>query len=326
MQTPGMLVMSNMAPGTIDRLVSYAQLAEAQGIRNFLVTESMTDSLALAQHIAGKTARIQVGTGITNIYLRHPFLAALHAIAIDQIAPGRMLLGLGTSHVPTNKVYGIAMDKPLSALREYLNTIASVFCGEYEAFAQMAARGLAVPQTTLKIPVYVAGISPKSVVLTGELADGSLPLNYAPHGLKEVVDGIAHGAQKAGRSPKDVTIALIMHCCVCEDRAVALRSVKRTLSFYGRMPFYNRLFARQGYVKEAEHLTAAWTKGDANGAAEAVSDQMAEQVAAMGTAQDCRKKIEEFERAGASYVILYPTALDGDYDAGVRAVLNAFKG
>ena len=247
-------------------------------------------------------------------------------MTIDRLAPGRMLLGLGTSHVPTNKAYGISMEKPLTALREYLTTVTKVFRGEYEGLAQMAARGLAVPRAEHKIPIYVAGISPKSIVLTGELADGSLPLNYAPHGLKEVVDGIAQGAQRAGRSPAEVKIALIMHCCVCPDRAVALRSVKRTLAFYGRMPFYNRLFARQGYQKEAAGVTAGWTKGDTNAAAEAVSEQMAEQIAAMGTAQDCRKKIEEFEKAGASYVILYPTAIDGDYDKGVRAVLEAFAG
>lgn len=326
MQTPGMLVLSNMASGTIDQLVTYAQMAEAREVRNFLVTESVTDSLALAQHIASKTTRIQVGTGITNIYLRHPLLAALHVLAIDQVAPGRILLGLGTSHVPTNKAYGIAMDKPLTALRDYVTTVSSVFQGKYEALAQMAARGLAVPKAERKIPIYVAGISPKSIVLTGELADGSLPLNYAPHGLQEVVDGIAQGARKAGRSPADVTIAFIMHCCVCPDRAVALRSVKRTLAFYGRMPFYNRLFARQGYQKEAERITAGWAKGDTNAAAEAVSDQMAEQMAAIGTAQECQKKVEEFEKAGASYVVLYPTAIDGDYDKGVRAVLEAFGG
>jgi len=326
MQTPGLLIMSNMAPGTIDRLVSYAQMAETRGLRNFLVTESLTDSLALAQHLASRTARIQVGTGITNIYLRHPLLAALHVMAIDQVAPGRMLLGLGTSHVPTNKAYGIAMDKPLTALRDYISTITSVLQGKHEALAQMAARGLGVPKAERKIPIYVAGISPRSVVLTGELADGSLPLNYAPHGLREVVEGIAQGAEKAGRSAAEVTIALIMHCCVCADRAVALKSVKRTLSFYGRMPFYNRLFARQGYEKEAEEITAGWAKGDANTAAAAISDRMAEQIAAMGTAQECRKKIEEFEKAGASYVVLYPTAIDGDYDKGVRAVLEAFGG
>lgn len=326
MHTPGMLVLSSMAPGAIERTVSYAQMAEERGLRNFLVTESVTDSLALAQHLAGKTSRIHVGTGITNIYLRHPLLAALHVMTIDRVAPGRMLLGLGTSHVPTNAAYGITMEKPLTALRTYVTTVRKVFRGEYEGLARMAARGLAVPKAEREIPIYVAGISPKSIALTGELADGSLPLNYAPHGLKEVVDGIARGARQAGRSPSAVTVALIMHCCVCPDRAVALRSVKRTLAFYGQMPFYNRLFARQGFQQEATGIAEAAAKGDMQAAAAAVSDEMAEQIAAMGTAQECRKKVEEFEKAGASYVVLYPTAIDGDYDRGVRAVLEAFGG
>ncbi len=324
MQTPGMLVLSSMASGAVERLVDYAQKAEAIGLRNFLVTESLTDSLALAQHLATQTSRIQVGTGITNLYLRHPLICALHALTVDRLAPGRMLLGLGTSHVPVNQAYGIAMDKPLTALREYITAVQSIFRGEHEALAATAARGLPVPQVERPIPVYVAGISPKSIRLTGELADGSLPLNYSPAGLKEVVDGVAEGAKKAGRSPSEVTVALIMHCCVCPDRAVALRSVKRTLAFYGRMPFYNRLFVRQGFQKEAKGIAAAWDRGDAEGAAEAVSEEMAEQIAALGTAQECQRKVEEFEKAGASYVVLYPTPIDGDYDRGVRATLEAF--
>jgi alkanesulfonate monooxygenase SsuD/methylene tetrahydromethanopterin reductase-like flavin-dependent oxidoreductase (luciferase family) len=326
MQTPGMLVMSNLAPGTVEQLVSYTQMAEARGLRNFLVTESLTDSLALAQHLASVTKRIQVGTGITNLYLRHPLIAALHTLTIDKLAPGRILLGLGTSHVPVNRDYGIPMDKPLTALREYITALNSIFKGDYEGTARMATLGLPVPRAERKIPVYVAGISPKSIVLTGELADGSLPLNYSPDGLQEVVDGISLGAQQAGRSPSDVSIALIMHCCVCSDRAVALRSVKRTLSLYGRMPYYNRLFVRQGFEKEARGIAEAAAKGDTDAAAEAVSEDMAEQIAAMGTAQECHKKVEEFEKAGASYIVLYPTPIDGDYDKGVKATLEAFAG
>ena len=80
------------------------------------------------------------------------------------------------------------------------------------------------------------------------------------------------------------------------------------------------------YLKEVESIPAVCTKVYANAAAQAVSEQMAEQVAAIGSAQDCQKKIEEFEKAGASYVVLYPTAIDGDYDRGVKAVLAAFGG
>jgi alkanesulfonate monooxygenase SsuD/methylene tetrahydromethanopterin reductase-like flavin-dependent oxidoreductase (luciferase family) len=87
---------------------------------------------------------------------------------------------------------------------------------------------------------------------------------------------------------------------------------------------YNRFFARQGFAQEAAQLAAAAARGDQAAAEAAVSEAMAEQVAALGTAQDCQKKVEEWERAGASYVMLVPTAIDGDYDRSVRAVLEAF--
>ncbi len=323
MATPGMLIMSNMAPGSLEQYTVYVKKAEERRLRNFLVTESFTDSLALAQHLAAVTSHIQVGTGITNLYLRNPLIAALHAMTIDRLAPGRLLLGLGTSHVPLNSMFGIDMAKPLTALREYVTAVRNIFDGKDEA---AAALGLPPMQADNTIPIYLAGISPKSIHLTGELADGSLPLNYAPHGLHEVVEGIATGAQEAGRSPADVQIGLIMHCCVCADKAVALRSVRQTLSFYGRMPYYNRLFARQGFEKEAAGIMAAAEKNDMAAAAEAVSEDMAEQVAALGSRQECQQKLDEFERAGASYVILYPTAIDGDYERGVNAVLDAFSG
>jgi alkanesulfonate monooxygenase SsuD/methylene tetrahydromethanopterin reductase-like flavin-dependent oxidoreductase (luciferase family) len=321
MQTPGMLVMGSGSRRGVERISEYAKTAEQIGLRSFMVTEGpAVDSLALAQHVASITRRVQVGTGIANIYTRHPAIMAAHAMLIDAIAPGRLVLGLGTSHQPVNASYGINMDKPLGAMRDCVATVRKVFRGE----PILDRPGMTAPKAEGKISVYIAGISPKSIELTGEIADGSLPLNYCPRGLKEVADGIKRGGQRAGRDSADVAIALIMHCCVCSDAATALRSVKSALARYGTLPFYNRLFVRQGFVKEAEAIMAAGAKGDMAGAAAAVSDQMAREVAAMGSAQDCRRKLEEFEKAGAAYVLLYPVAIDGDYDRGVRAVLQAF--
>jgi len=321
MQTPGILVMGGMGKDALARLSDYARTAEQAGLRSFLVTEGpATDALAVSQHIASITSRIHVGTGIANIYTRHPAVMAGHAMTIDALTPGRLLLGLGTSHKPVNAAYGINMDKPLAALRDCVATLRKMFRGE----PMLNRPGMTARKAEGKIAVYIAGISPKSIELTGEIADGSLPLNYCPRGLKEVVDGIGRGAQRAGRDSKEVSIALIMHCCVCPDRALALRSVKSTLAMYGSLPFYNRLFVRQGFVKEAQAIMAAASKGDMAGAAAAVSDQMADEVAAMGSAQDCKNKLDEFEKAGASYVLLYPVPIESNYDRGVRAVLQAF--
>lgn len=324
MQTPGMLLFTGLAGGAIERAVTYAKMAEERGFRNFLVTEAAADALALTQHLATVTSRIQVGTAIFNIFLRPPLLAALQALTIDAIAPGRLFLGLGTSHAILNQAYGLPMKKPLTAMRMYVSTMTSVFRGEHPGLSQMAAAGMAVPRAERKIPIFLAGVSPKSIQLTGEIADGSIPAQYGPHMLKEVVDGVAEGARRAGRSPEDVTIVPIVHCCVCPDRGVALRSVQRQLAFYASLPFYNRIFMRHGFQPEAEKIAMAVAKGDMAAAAAAVSERMAEECAVMGTPQECHKQVEEFEKAGASYVILYPMAIDGDFDHGVRAALDGF--
>ena len=115
MQTPGLVLFGNLAPGSVEAVVTYAQMAEARGFRNVLVSEVGSDALALAHQLASVTARIQVGTCITNIYLRPPLLAALHAITIDRFAPGRLLLGIGTSNRTLNQAYGLAMEKPAAS-------------------------------------------------------------------------------------------------------------------------------------------------------------------------------------------------------------------
>ena len=170
----------------------------------------------------------------------------------------------------------------------------------------------------------IAGISPKSIELTGEIADGSLPLNYGPRGLKEVVDGISRGAQRAGRDPKEVSIALIMHCCVCPDRAVALRSVKGALANYGSLPFYNRLFVRQGFVKEAAGDNGRRVEGRHGGRRRGGFRPNGGGDRGDGHGAGVPQKTRRVRRAGASYVLLYPVPIEGSYDRGARAVLDAF--
>jgi alkanesulfonate monooxygenase SsuD/methylene tetrahydromethanopterin reductase-like flavin-dependent oxidoreductase (luciferase family) len=324
MPTPGLVLFSTLAPGAAEATVTYTQMAEARGFRSVLVSEAGTDALAMVQHLASVTTRVQVGTCITNIYLRPPLLAALHALTIDRFAPGRLLLGLGVSTPRLNQAYGLAMEKPTATLRQYLTTLTAVLRGEHAGLQQLTAAGRAVPRAEHPIPVYVGGVGPKNLAVTGELADGSFVSQCAPQGLEEIRTGLARGAQRAGQQHAAMPIVPLVHCCVCADRAVALRSVRRVLASYGQIPLYNRFFARQGFAQEAAQLAAAAARGDQAGAEAAVSEAMAEQVAALGTAQDCQKKVEELERAGAAYVLLLPTAIDGDYDRSMRAVLDAF--
>jgi alkanesulfonate monooxygenase SsuD/methylene tetrahydromethanopterin reductase-like flavin-dependent oxidoreductase (luciferase family) len=324
MQTPALVLTNSLAPGLVENLATYARMAEERGFRAVFVSEAGSDALAVAQHLAGVTSRIQVGTCITNVYLRPPLLAALHAMTIDRFAPGRLLLGLGTSSEALNQLYGVEMAKPAAVLREYVRSLTGALRGEHATLSQMKKMGMTVPQAGHQIPVYVGTASQKCLEVTGELADGCFTSQCAPHGLQEVKEHLARGAQRAGRSPADMPLAPLVHTCVHTDHSVTLRAVRRVLAAYGQRPLYNRFLARQGFVKEAEQIAAAAAKGDMAAASAAVSENMADQVAAMGTPQECHEKIEAFEKAGASYVVLFPMAIDGDYDRGVRATLAAF--
>ncbi|MGE0826324.1 MAG: LLM class flavin-dependent oxidoreductase [Candidatus Binatia bacterium] len=324
MQPPALVLTNSLAPGAVEKLAIYAQMAEERGLRSVLVSEAGSDALAVAQHLASVTSRIQVGTCITNVYLRPPLLAALHAMTIDRFAPGRLLIGLGTSSEALNKLYGVEMKKPAAVIREYVQALTSALRGEHVTLSKMKTMGMTVPQAAHAISVYVGTASQQCLEVTGEFADGCFTSQCAPHGLEEVKEHLTRGAQRAGRSLADIPLAPLVHCCVEKDRGVALRAVRRVLAAYGQRPLYNRFLARQGFGKEAEQIATAAAKGDMAAAAAAVSEEMAEQVAAMGTPQQCRKKVEEFGKAGASYVVLFPMAIDGDYDRGVRATLEAF--
>jgi len=324
MQTPALVLTNSLAPGAVENLATYARMAEERGFRSVFVSEAGSDALAVAQHLASVTSRIQVGTCITNVYLRPPLLAALHAMTIDRFAPGRLLLGLGTSSEALNKLYGVDMQKPAAVLREYVRSLTSALRGEHEALAKMRVMGMTVPRAVHKIPVYVGTASQKCLEVTGELADGCFTSQCAPHGLQEVKEHLAREAQRAGRPVTDIPLAPLVHTCVSADHGIALRAVRRVLAAYGQRPLYNRFLARQGFVKEAEQIAAAAAEGDTAAAAAAVSEEMAAQVAALGTPQQCHNKIGQFEKAGASYVVLFPMAIDGDYDRGVRATLAAF--
>jgi len=108
-----------------------------------------------------------------------------------------------------NQAYGLAMEKPAATLRHYLTSATRIFRGEHEGLRQLGAAGRAVPRAAHQIPVYVGGIASQSLAVTGELADGSFVTQCAPQGLPEVREGLAKGAQRAGRALADIPIALL---------------------------------------------------------------------------------------------------------------------
>ncbi|MCI0407777.1 MAG: LLM class flavin-dependent oxidoreductase, partial [Acidobacteria bacterium] len=163
---------------------------------------------------------------------------------------------------------------------------------------------------------------PKTLRLTGEVADGWLPIYSSPDGLAAMRQEVAAGAKIAGRDPATLEIAPYTLACLTEDAESGRRLVRRHLAFYigGMGTFYFDLMKRSGFGPEAEAVRAAWTRGDRAGAAERVGDGMLEGLSLTGDPAGCRAQLDRLRAAGATLPILMPPR--GSTPAMVRRTID----
>jgi len=133
-------------------------------------------------------------------------------------------------------------------------------------------------------------------------------------------------ARKHGRKPSDITITVGLPVFLHNDLKRAYAAAQRGMSFYGALPFYNRLLARSGFEEPAARIMDAAKRRDSEAMTAAVSEEMVDALALVGPETRCRERLEQYRRAGAEVPILVPNAVEEDYSAGVRRVLRAFAG
>lgn len=210
------------------------------------------DTLTLFAAAAVRTKQIGLGTAIVPTYPRHPVVLAAQVQVIDQLAPGRFRLGIGTSHRPTIAgALGIPMGRPLAHLREYLAVLRPLlwdgavdFDGEYySVHIRMRSRA--------PVPIYISALRPNAFRLAGEVADGAIswlcPLGYL---RDRAIPAMCASAETAGRqTPRMVAqIPVVMD----EDRAIALQTARSRIGGYAQLPFYANMFAEAGFPPEPD--------------------------------------------------------------------------
>src|SRR5436309_3066402 len=180
-----------------------AREAEEAGFAAIFAAEVNNDVMATAQLMGAATRRIQVGTWIANIYLRHSYLCAQGAALIADATDGRFVLGLGVSHPPVNKALGIDMGDAPQAMRRYLTALRSWLKGEGPA-THLPQRPSVQP-----VPLYVAAVMSRTVEQAGELADGIMPFLWSGDRVKKSKAWIDRGRAKAsGLGKLDVSLGL----------------------------------------------------------------------------------------------------------------------
>lgn len=300
------------------------------------------DAPTLLGYLAGQTTSVEVGAGILPIYSRTPSLTAMTAAGLDWVSGGRAVLGLGASGPQVVEGWhGVVYDRPVARTREVIDICRKVWRREvlmHEGSAYQVplpasqGTGLGKPLKLLakpvrsQIPIYVAALGEKNVELAAEIADGWNPLFFSPRRARETW-GKALDAGAARRSPDLGPIEICAGGLVAiGDDAASLRGLARPhIALYvGGMGarghnFYNELFARYGYEKEAHEIQEHFLEGRRNEAESAIPEAFLEEVTLCGPKAYIKDRLVEYEEAG---VTLLNADLVGPDPVGTLAELK----
>ncbi len=296
--------------------------AERLGFHQVWCGESYgTDAVTPITWVLARTQRIKAGTGIMQMPARAPTCAAMTAMTLQALSGNRFLCGVGPSGPQVAEGwYGQPYGDGLVRTREYIEIIRKIWAREaplthqgelYQIpYAGPGATGLGKPLRSIVhaepgIPVYTASITPGGLRLSGEIADGTLPIFMAPEKAEVVTKPILEGMAKAGRAPdlSAFDIAPYTKIRLGDDLQACRDSIKPELALYiGGMGargknFYNTYVKRLGYEAEAKAIQDLYLDGKKDQAAAMVPDALCDEVALLGPAARIRDRLAAWKDA-----------------------------
>jgi len=316
---------------SVPEMVSLARAAEQKGFESAWVAETRLtrDAIAPAAAIALGTERMRVGTGIVNVYTRNPVLLALTFATLDELAPGRIVMGLGTGSPLVLAPQGVAFDRPLTRLREYYEVIPRLIAGESVTYRgeyvdlreakieDVLSRNGGI-EARNEIPLYLAATGPRAVEYAGEVAAGvllnvALPTAY----VRERRQRLAAAAERTGRDPSAIDVAMCIVVSPHDDPARGRDGARRFLAVYLSL-FPN--VAREtgldpGFVQT---LASAFGSGGVDATAPLIGDDVVDVLTAAGSVEDCRRRLDEYRAAGVDRPVLAP--VDGAMELAIETL------
>ncbi len=269
--------------------------------------EAFTTLTAMSQ----STKRVQLATGIVNVYSRSPALLAMTAATLDEASRGRVILGLGVSTAEIiQDWHGLHYERPLERAREYVSIIRTILDCEtlsYSSkFFHLNRFKLGFKPFRPHIPIFLAALGPKMASLAGEVADGALLFLQPRHNLAEVRSKIEEGGEKVGRRPEEITVAQAIPISVSDEVEEARDSIRRVIAYYvGGAKVYNRLLSRTGFAREASLIRSAWKEGRREEARRLVTNDLLDSVAVAGSIQESIKGLRKFIEAGVKLPVIF---------------------
>lgn len=303
--------------------MSYAQYAEQQGFEAVWQAESrlVRDAIVPMAAFAAVTSRIIIGSGVLNNWTRNIGLLAATFLTLDDLAPNRIICGIGAWWDPLAKNVGIERRKPIKAMRETVEVMKRLlrmeritFHGEFHHVNGIELDVVHGRREPRNVPIYIGATQMGMMELAGEIADGVV-LNYCvpPEYNHTALKHIEIGAKKAGRSLDEIDRPQLIVCSVDYDHRRAVQAAKELITQY---------LAQQPHIAEASGTPAetvkkvqsilGWpaTKEQIHEAMQFVPDELIDRITASGTPSEVRAKVEEYNRNGCTCPILYPLGDD----------------
>ena len=303
------------SPSERGEIIKRVQIADDLGVESVWVAEAWgRDAFSILTQLALTTKNIQLGTAIVNVFSRTPAVLAMTFGTLDELSGGRAIIGLGSSGANVvEHWHGVKFEKPATRLREYIEIINTIMRREklnYDGKVFKLERGFSMQFPTFRehIPTYIASITPKSVVQTGEVADGWIPIYWPKDKIGNGVAMLMEGATKAGKTRADITVApaIVVQITDAGDEATMRMQARGPIAFYvGRMgSYYYEMLNRHGFEEEVTAIKAGWAARDPKTAAMGVSDRMLDQTAIVGPVEKCRDELNERRALGVDLPII----------------------
>ena len=321
----------NYAGGFKEVAAEVADLERA-GLDIVFVPEAYSfDAVSALGYLAAKTTRIQLASGILQLYTRTPTLTAMTAAGLDYVSDGRYILGLGASGPQVIEgFHGVPYDAPIGRTREVVDICRAVwrrerlqYDGKHYQIPLPADRGTGLGKALKlinhpvreRIPVLLAALGPKNVELAAEIAEGWQPIFFLPEKAEQVW-GQPLAAGKAKRDPAlgDLEVFAGPPLAIGDDVDGLREWVKPHLALYiGGMGakgknFYHTLAVKYGYGAEADRIQELYLSGEKELAAKAVPDELVRDVSLIGSAGFVKERVAAFREAGVTVLNVVPLA------------------
>ncbi|MBI5651253.1 MAG: LLM class flavin-dependent oxidoreductase [Chloroflexi bacterium] len=303
--------------------MEYVKYAEQRGFEAVWQAESrlVRDAIVPMAAFAAVTSKIKVGSGVINNWTRNIGLLAATFLTLDDLAPNRIICGIGAWWDPLAKNVGIERRKPLLAMRETVTVMRELlalkrvtFNGEFHKVTGIELDVVHGRREPRNVPIMIGATGDAMMQLTGEIADGAV-LNYCvpPEYNLEAMKHLEIGAKKAGRKLDDIDRPQLVVCSVDHDHKRAVQAAKELLTQYlAQQPHIAKASGTpEETVKKIQSILGWPAKIEQiHEAMQFVPDDLIERITASGTPDEVRKKVNQYRQNGCTCPILYPLGDD----------------